>query len=138
MNDKQALEYKLNPVDNLAPLAKAKIPILAVIGDTHDWVVPIEENALVVEKRYKELEGDIQIIKKPKAGHRPHSLIDPAPIVEFVLKHTGGGNGDVPRTASADPPPTTPAPTLANPPAAVATVRLGGGVPQTVSRWKPR
>ena len=54
MNDKQALEYKLNPVDNLAPLAKAKIPILAVIGDTHDWVVPIEENALVVEKRYKD------------------------------------------------------------------------------------
>jgi hypothetical protein len=24
-------------------------------------------------------------------GHHPHSLKDPAPIVEFVLKHTGQG-----------------------------------------------
>ncbi|MCE9544100.1 MAG: alpha/beta hydrolase, partial [Planctomycetia bacterium] len=50
--------------------------------------VPIEENTLLVEKRYKELGGEIQVIKKPKAGHRPHSLPDPTPIVEFVLKHT--------------------------------------------------
>jgi hypothetical protein len=90
MNDKQALAYKLNPVDNLAPLAKAKIPILSVIGDMHDWIVPINENTLVVEKRYKELGGEIQVIRKPKAGHRPHSLPDPTPIVEFVLKHTTG------------------------------------------------
>ncbi|MHC4504014.1 MAG: LamG-like jellyroll fold domain-containing protein, partial [Planctomycetota bacterium] len=90
MNDKQALAYKLNPVDNLAPLAKAKIPILSVIGDMHDWIVPIEENTLVVEKRYKALGGEIQVIRKPKCGHRPHSLQNPTPIVEFVLKHTAG------------------------------------------------
>ena len=88
MNDKQALAYKLNPVDNLAPLAKAKIPILSVIGDKQDWIVPIEENTLLVEKRYKKLGGDIQVIKKPGVGHRPHSLKDPTPIVDFVLKHT--------------------------------------------------
>jgi alpha-beta hydrolase superfamily lysophospholipase len=93
MNDKEALAYKLNPVDNLAPLAKAKIPILSVIGDMHDWIVPIEENTLLVEKRYKALGGDIKVIKKPKGGHRPHSLADPTPIVEFVLKHTTGGKG---------------------------------------------
>ena len=91
MTDEEARAYKLNPVDNLEPLAKAKIPILAVIGDTHDWIVPIEENALVVETRYKALGGEIQVIKKPKGGHRPHSLPDPAPIVEFVVKHTGEG-----------------------------------------------
>jgi len=88
MTEEQALAYKLNPVDNLAPLAKAKIPILAVIGDREDHIVPIEENTLLVEKRYKELGGEIQVIKKPGAGHRPHSLPDPTPIVEFVLKHT--------------------------------------------------
>ena len=88
MTDEQARAYKLNPVDNLAPLAKAKIPILSVIGDMHDWIVPIEENTLLVETRYKALGGEIQVIKKPKAGHRPHSLPDPKPIVEFVLKHT--------------------------------------------------
>jgi hypothetical protein len=88
MTDEEARAYKLNPVDNLAPLAKAQIPILSVIGDMHDWIVPIEENTLLVEKRYKELGGDIQVIKKPQGGHRPHSLADPKPIVEFVLKHT--------------------------------------------------
>jgi len=88
MTDAEARAYKFNPVDNLAPLAKAKTPILAVIGDKEDWIVPIEENTLLVEKRYKELGGDIQVIQKPHAGHRPHSLPDPTPIVDFVLKHT--------------------------------------------------
>ena len=101
MTDEQARAYKLNPVDNLAPLAKAKIPILSVIGDVHDWIVPIEENTLLVETRYKALGGEIQVIKKPKAGHRPHSLPDPKPIVEFVLKHTA--EAKQPGSAAANP-----------------------------------
>ena len=69
------------------PLAKAKIPIFVVCGDMHDWVVPIEANSLLLESRYKEMGGEVQVIRKPKAGHRPHSLPDPTPIVEFVVKH---------------------------------------------------
>ena len=92
MTDEQARAYPLNPIDNLAPLAEAKIPILSVIGDMHDWVVPIDENTLVVETRYKDLGGEIEVIRKPKAGHRPHSLPDPTPIVDFVLKHTNQGS----------------------------------------------
>jgi pimeloyl-ACP methyl ester carboxylesterase len=88
MTDEQARAYKGNPIDNLAPLAKAKIPIFIVCGDMHDWVVPIEENSLLLESRYKKLGGEVTVIRKPKAGHRPHSLPDPTPIVEFVLKHT--------------------------------------------------
>jgi hypothetical protein len=48
------------------------------------------KNTLVLEKRYKELGGDITVIRKPGAGHRPHSLPDPTPIVDFVVKHTKG------------------------------------------------
>ncbi|MEI6809172.1 MAG: PA14 domain-containing protein [bacterium] len=91
MTDEQARAYKGNPIDNLAPLAKAKIPIFVVCGDMHDWVVPIESNSLLLETRYKELGGVVQLIRKPKAGHRPHSLPDPTPIVNFVLKYTTGG-----------------------------------------------
>ncbi|MDA0765857.1 MAG: alpha/beta fold hydrolase [Verrucomicrobia bacterium] len=91
MTDAQARAYKGNPIDNLEPLAKAKIPIFCVCGDMHDWVVPIEANTLLLEERYKALGGDVQVIRKPKAGHRPHSLPDPTPIVNFVLKHTTGG-----------------------------------------------
>jgi len=52
--------------------------------------VPIEGNTLELEKRYKALGGDVTVIRKPKAGHRPHSLPDPKPIVDFVVKHTTG------------------------------------------------
>ncbi len=89
LTEAEALAYKLNPVDNLAPLAKAKIPLLHVCGDADD-VVPIDENTRLVEKRYLELGGPITVIAKPGVGHHPHSLADPTPIVDFVLKHTTG------------------------------------------------
>ena len=63
----QALAYDKNPVDNLAPLAKAGIPILAVIGDA-DEVVPVAENIDIVEKRYQALGGSIKVIRKPGAN----------------------------------------------------------------------
>jgi pimeloyl-ACP methyl ester carboxylesterase len=84
--DEQALAYKLNPVDNLKPLADAKIPILSICGDADD-VVPLPENSGLVETRYKELGGEMKLIAKPGIGHHPHSLKDPAPIVEFILAH---------------------------------------------------
>lgn len=87
LTEQQALAYRLNPVDNLEPLAKAKIPILDVCGEA-DTVVPVEENTRLVERRYRQLGGEIQVIAKPNCEHHPHSLKDPAPIVSFVLRHT--------------------------------------------------
>ena len=88
MTPDQAMKSKEAPIDNLAPIAKAKIPILAVVGDA-DEIVPVEENTAIVEERYKKLGGVIKVIHKPGVGHHPHSLQDPSPIVEFVLKVTG-------------------------------------------------
>jgi pimeloyl-ACP methyl ester carboxylesterase/lysophospholipase L1-like esterase len=82
--EEQALAYDKNPVDNLAPLAKANIPILAVIGDA-DEVVPVSENINLVETRYQALGGKIRVIRKPGGKHHPHSLTDPAPIVDFAI-----------------------------------------------------
>jgi len=86
----QALAYDKNPVDNLAPLAKAGIPIFAIIGEA-DEVVPVAENIDLVEKRYKELGGKIEIIRKPGGKHHPHSLSDPKPIVDFAMRAVGLG-----------------------------------------------
>ena len=83
-SEAQALAYDKNPVDNLLPLAKAGTPILAVIGDA-DEVVPVSENIDLVEKRYQALGGSIKVIRKPGGKHHPHSLPDPAPIVDFAL-----------------------------------------------------
>ena len=86
LTEQEALSYPLNPVDNLKNIAEAKIPIIAVAGDADD-VVPMEENILILEKRYRELGGEIQVIVKPGVGHHPHSLVDPTPVVNFLLQH---------------------------------------------------
>jgi len=88
-DDEEALAFKGNPVDNLGPLAKAGVPLLHVCGAA-DEVVPMSENTDVLAKRYRDLRGEITVIAKPGVGHHPHSLKDPKPIVDFVLKHTGG------------------------------------------------
>ena len=81
-----ALAYQGNPVDSLAPLAKAGVPLLHVFGDADD-VVPWEENTGLIESHYKALGGSITMIRKPGVGHHPHGLEDSTPIVEFIAKH---------------------------------------------------
>ncbi len=85
--DEEALAFKGNPIDNLAPLAEHKVPLLHVCGEA-DKVVPYTENSLVVKERYEKLGGEIKVILKPGVDHHPHSLKDPAPIVDWVLTHT--------------------------------------------------
>ncbi len=87
LTEAEALEFRGNPIDGLEPLAKAGVALLHVVGDA-DEVVPVEENTAILERRFRALGGSIQVIHKPGVGHHPHSLEDPAPIVEFVLKHT--------------------------------------------------
>ena len=82
----EALAYTGNPVDNLEPLAEAGIPLLHVYGDA-DTGVPPAENTLVVKERYEALGGTIDLIVKEGVGHHPHSLEDPAPIVDWILAH---------------------------------------------------
>ncbi len=85
-DEAEALAYRGNPVDTLAPLAKARVALIYVVGDVDD-AVPFPENAALIEQRYKALGGEIQIIHKPGVGHHPHGLDDPAPVVDFILKH---------------------------------------------------
>jgi pimeloyl-ACP methyl ester carboxylesterase len=87
-NEAAALAYTGNPVDALEPLAKAGIALVHVVGDADD-VVPPAENGLVVAERYGKLGGTIELIHKPGCGHHPHGLDDPAPVVDFIRRHTG-------------------------------------------------
>ena len=79
----EALAFTGNPVDQLAPLAKAKVRLIHVVGDT-DEVVPVVENTALIESRYQALGGRIQVIHKPGIGHHPHGLDDPAPVAAFI------------------------------------------------------
>ncbi len=86
LTEEEAMAYRSNPIDRLEPLAKAKIPIICVVGDA-DEVVPVAENTAIVEKRYEELGGSITVIHKPGIGHK-HGLDDPSPVTQFILKHS--------------------------------------------------
>jgi hypothetical protein len=82
-----ALAYRGNPVDTAGTLVAAGIPMVHVVGDCDD-VVPPEENALVMEGRYKALGGTVEVRHDTDKGHHPHGLEDPTPVVEFILRHT--------------------------------------------------
>lgn len=86
----EALAFKGNPVDNLAPLARAGVPLLHVYGDA-DEVVPWDENTGVVAQRYRELSGSITLITKPGVKHHPHGLEDSTPIIDFIAHHAAPG-----------------------------------------------
>ncbi len=86
LTEETAADFKGNPLDHIEPVAKAHIPIIAVCGDA-DKVVPYPENSALLEQRYKALGGRIEVILKPGVDHHPHSLKDPQPIVDFLLKN---------------------------------------------------
>ena len=85
-SEEAARAYPGNPVNNLGPLAKAGVPIIHVVGDA-DRTVSVAENTTVAEEAYKKLGGRFHVIHKPGVDHHPHSLKDPAPIVEFIETH---------------------------------------------------
>lgn len=88
--DAEALAFKGNALDPgpLAALARAHIPLLNCVGDA-DTVVPPSENTDILAKRYRALGGELTIIHRPGAGHHPHGLDDPQPIVDFIMKYAG-------------------------------------------------
>jgi len=58
-----------NPIDRLAPLAAAKVPILHVHGDV-DTMVPLERNSGELIRRYRALGGPGELLIIPGKGHQ--------------------------------------------------------------------
>ncbi len=82
---------EFNPVDRLAGLAKAKVPLFAVHGDV-DKVVPLEANSGRVRERYQELGGTMTLIVPPGQGHTMWpGFFRCRELVEFVIAHAGVG-----------------------------------------------
>lgn len=84
-DDKSALTFKGNPVNLTREIIRANCPILHVVGDADD-IVPVSENTALFEKKMKKRNHPIRVIHKKGIGHHPHSLQNPQPIVEFILK----------------------------------------------------
>ncbi len=86
LTDAQMATAKISPLDRIEPVVRAGIPIFGVSGDA-DESVPYLENLAILEQRYRAAGGLIEVVIKPGGKHHPHSLTDPTPIVDFLIKH---------------------------------------------------
>ena len=76
-----------NPVDRLAPLAAAGVPIFHIHGDV-DELVPLAVNSGLLAERYREMGGPIELVVPVGQGHNMWpGFFRCQPLVDFVLSH---------------------------------------------------
>lgn len=75
---------EFNPIDNLAPLAKAGVKILHIHGD-QDTIVPLTANSSELARHYRELGGVAEIVVLPGLGHGGRELYESEPLLKFLL-----------------------------------------------------
>ncbi|MHB8520342.1 MAG: glycosyl hydrolase [Limisphaerales bacterium] len=74
-----------NPIDRLAPLAQARIPILHLQGDA-DTVVPLERNSGELARRYRALGGSMELVIVAGKGHQVcPEFFESRRLVDFFL-----------------------------------------------------
>ncbi len=78
---------ELNPPDNLAALAKAKVPLFAVHGDM-DALVPYDDNTKLVKEKYEAAGGTLELKLIPGGRHEvTPAFFECQELIDFVLKH---------------------------------------------------
>ncbi|MAE63726.1 MAG: alpha/beta hydrolase [Phycisphaeraceae bacterium] len=76
-----------NPIDRLAPLAEANVPIFHIHGD-QDEGVPLEDNSAVVAKRYRKAGGSMTLIVCEGQGHSGwEGYFQCQEMIDFILAH---------------------------------------------------
>ncbi len=83
----QARLAEHNPVDRLASLAQAGVPLFAIHGD-NDPVVPLEANSALLKTRYAAIGGTMQLLVPPGQGHNMWAgFFQCEELVHFVKTH---------------------------------------------------
>ena len=76
-----------NPVDRIAPLAQAGVPLFHLHGD-NDEVVPLEENSAALADNYRKHGGDMELIVVPGQGHNRDPLwFQSTALINFVITY---------------------------------------------------
>ena len=80
---------ELNPIANLAGLAKNKVPMFSVHGD-QDRTVPHGENTQLLKERYEAAGGTCEVKIIPGRGHEiSPAFFECQELLDFILKPTG-------------------------------------------------
>ncbi len=86
-----------NPVDRLAPLARARVPIFHIHGDL-DKLVPLDANSGAVAQRYKELGGAMTLQIAQGQGHNYwQGFFECQELVDFVIAQVGSATNPLPK-----------------------------------------
>jgi len=83
----RSLMTKTSLLDNLNVLAKAGVPLLHVCDQTDPW---FNENTKAVEKRYKELGGQMTLILNEADRHGQLARTQQTRAVDFIIEKTKG------------------------------------------------
>jgi pimeloyl-ACP methyl ester carboxylesterase len=78
---------KAQPLDRLAVLVKAGVPVLHVCGGLDPL---LDSQTRVLEKRYRELGGQVTVLIDDGKGHFPTAPKDPKPVVDFIMARQTG------------------------------------------------
>lgn len=73
---------KVQPLDNLAPLAKAGVPILHICGSDDPWLA---DNTIAAQKSYEKLGGKMEVVVEKDKGHFPAGPSDPKAAIDFIV-----------------------------------------------------
>jgi len=74
----------INPIENLAPLARAGIEILHIHGD-QDKLVPMEDNSVELVERYRALGGSARLDVMKGLGHGGVEFFHYRPAADFLV-----------------------------------------------------
>lgn len=76
-----------NPIERLDALAKARVPILHIHGDS-DTVVPLDANSAALKTRYSKLGGPVEVTVLPGRGHDMWSgWFQSKALTAFMIEH---------------------------------------------------
>ena len=90
MDEKAFIEKieEYNPINHLGIMAKSKVPMYIVHGDS-DQVVPLAENSGLVQERYQKLGGKVEVEIVPGARHQViDAFFKSKNLIEFLIKHS--------------------------------------------------
>lgn len=90
LTEDEALAFRGNPVDVLAPIAAAGLPLMHIVS-LNDRVVPPVENTFLLANRYRALGGTIEILEvqegtEASSGHHFRHP-DPERVAAFIRTH---------------------------------------------------
>src|SRR4029453_10896478 len=83
----RSLMTKASPLDNLAPLAGAGVTLLHLCDRNDPW---FDGHTRVVEQRYRELGGQVILIRHDRRGGHPIPISDQSRVVDIIIDRTRG------------------------------------------------